>query len=103
RQLLAFAATLDEGSVERADAERWAITLFSENEAEEIARLLDTGDEYRRTEAVAKLSQMASPQARDAVQRHRREMSQFSRQVVDALRQAGLDVAEVRNGNPRLE
>lgn len=102
-RLLACAKTLEEGSVERADAERWAITLFSDNEIDEIAGLLDSGDEYRREEAIGKLSQMASPQAQEVVQRYRREVNQFSRKAVDALKQAGLTVAEVRNGQPRLE
>jgi hypothetical protein len=104
RRLLAFAGTLEEGSIERADAERWAITLFSANEVAEVARLLDTGDEYRRNEAIAKLSALNSPQAQAAVQQHRQEMREFSRSVVDALRQGGVTVAEVsQDGSPRLE
>lgn len=101
--LLEFASSLDVGSIEHADAERWAITLFSEVEAELVARLLNEGDEYRRGEALAKLSRMNSPVAVDAVQRHRREESEFTREVVRALRQAGLTVAEVSGGCPRLE
>jgi hypothetical protein len=103
KRLLDFAGSLEEGSIERADAERWAITLFSEAEAEEVARLLDEGDEYRRREAVVKLSRMASPAAAAALQRHRREEDEFSRKVVQALEQAGLTVAEVSGGCPRLE
>ena len=103
-RLIAFAATLEAGTVERADAERWAITLFSENEVGEVAQLLDTGDEYRRDEAIAKLSRMTTPAAQEALQRHRREAREFSRRVVDALKQAGLNVAEVsQDGHPRLE
>src|SRR5262245_46475199 len=56
-RLLAFADTLERGTVERTDAERWAITLFSENEVAQIARFLDVGDWYRREgEALKKLS-----------------------------------------------
>ena len=103
-RLLAFAETLEEGSIERADAERWAITLFSEKEVAEVAHLLDTGDEYRRREALAKLSRMTAPDALAAVQQHRREMREFCRRVVDAIRDAGLTVAEVSQDEcPRIE
>ena len=103
KRLLEFADSLEVGSIERADAERWAITLFSEAEAEEVARLLDEGDEYRRGEAFAKLSRMSSPIAAAAIQRDKQEESEFSRDVVRALKQAGLTVAEVSGGCPRLE
>ena len=103
KRLLEFAGSLEAGSVERADAERWAITLFSVAEAEEVARLLDEGDEYRRREALAKLSQMNSPAATAALERHRREESEFTREVVRGLTEAGLTVAEVSGGCPRLE
>jgi hypothetical protein len=102
-RLLAFASALEENTIERADAERWAITLFSENEIGEIAHLLDVGDEYRREEALAKLTPMTSPTARTAIQQHRREMREFNRQVVAALKQAGLDVAEVTERGLRIE
>lgn len=103
KRLLEFADSLEVGSIERADAERWAITLFSEAEAEEVARLLDEGDEYRRGEAFAKLSRMSSPIAAAALRRHRQEESEFILEVVRTLRQAGLTVAEVSGGCPRLE
>ncbi|VTR93786.1 unnamed protein product [Gemmata massiliana] len=103
QRLLAFATTLEEGSTERADAERWAITLFSENEVSEVAQFLDNGDEYQRATALAKLSRITSPQAQSAIQQHRQEVRAFSRQVVDALKSAGLTVAEVHDDCPRLE
>jgi hypothetical protein len=102
-QLLALAATLAEGSVERADAERWAVTLFSDDEVDEVARLLDEGDQYRRREAIAKLTAMTTPRAQAAVRQHRREMSEFIRQAVHAIRQAGIEVAEINDNCPRLE
>jgi hypothetical protein len=34
---------------------------------------------------------------------NRREVGEFSRQVVNALKQAGLTVAEVKDGCPRIE
>lgn len=102
-QLLSFAATLEEGSIERADAERWALTLFSEAEVAEVVRLLETGDEYRRGEALQKLGAMTVPQAASALQHHRSEMRTFVRQVADALGTAGLTVAEVRGESVRVE
>jgi hypothetical protein len=101
--LLALAGSLGEGSVEQADAVRWAITLLSQNEVDEIARLLDTGDGYRREEAIAKLSPMTAPEAQAAIQRHRREMRGFVNRSVAALREAGIEVAEIQQDRARLE
>ncbi len=100
--LLAFADALEPATVERADAERWAITLFSENQVAVVAQLLDTGDEYRRREAIQKLDAMTTPQAATAIQHHRTEMRTFVRQVADALGAAGLTV-EVRGESVRVE
>jgi hypothetical protein len=94
RALLAFADTLEEGSVERADANRWALTLFSEAEIADGIRLLDTGDEYRRAEALQKLGAMTAPQATEAIRAHQRETRAFARAVAKALRDAGIEVSE---------
>lgn len=101
--LLAFADTLDAGSVERADAYRWALALFSEGEIANVLRLLDTGDEYCRGEALQKLGAMAAPEATEAVRAHQRETRAFARAVAKALRDAGIEVAEATDTSVRAE
>lgn len=103
RALLAFADTLEEGSVERADALRWALTLFSEAEIADVIRLLDTGDEYRREEALQKLRAMAAPQAAEAIRAHQRETRAFTRAVAKALREAGIEVSEATDTSVSAE
>jgi SMI1 / KNR4 family (SUKH-1) len=82
--------------VELHDALRFAIDLLSEGEVDEVARLLETGDEYTAREAAARLGVMKSPRAVDALRQYRRETARFVADCVAALRAAGLDVTDVR-------
>jgi hypothetical protein len=92
-KLLDLARQTEKGAIERADALRWAITLLSENEVDEVIRLLDEEDEYCRNDARAKLEGMQSAKAREALGRDRAEMKDFLARCAEALRQAGLQVA----------
>ena len=89
--------------VELHDALRFAIDLLSEGEADEVARLLETGDEYTAREAAARLRTMKSPRAADALRQYRRETARFVADCVAALRAAGLDVTEVRQDTACLK
>ena len=82
--------------VELHDALRFAIDLLSEGEVDEVARLLETGDEHTAWEAAARLGAMKSPRAADALRQYRRETAKFVADCVAALRAAGLE----RRGRP---
>jgi hypothetical protein len=91
-----------EGEIEQADARRWAITLLAEVQVAEIIRLLDSGDEYCRREAISRLESMKTPKANEAIKRHKREFGDFMKKCTAELRAAGLDVAEVKSESIRL-
>lgn len=103
RALLAFAETLQPTSAERADAQRWALALFSEGEIADVLRLLDIGDEYCRGEALQKLGAMTAPEATEAIRAHQRESRAFARAVAKALRDAGIEVSEATDTSVRAE
>jgi len=89
--------------VELHDALRFAIDLMTEGEVDEVARLLETGDEYTAREAAARLGAMKSPRAVDALRQYRRETARFVADCVAALRAAGLDVTDVRQDTACLK
>ena len=89
--------------VELHDALRFAIDLLSEGEVDEVARLLETGDEYTAREAAARLGVMKSPRAADALRQYRRETARFVADCVAAIRAAGLDVTDVREDTACLK
>lgn len=69
--LLGRVEQLDE-DVEQADALRWAIALLDEANVAEIVRLLDSGDQYCRKAAMARLQAMKTPAAEEALLRYQR-------------------------------
>ena len=77
-------------------------SLLAEEQVAEIIRLLDTGDEYCRREAISRLESMKTPRAAEAIDRHKREFSGFMKKCAAELRAAGLDVAEVTSTSIRL-
>jgi hypothetical protein len=82
--------------VERHDTLRFAIDLLSEGQVDEVARLLDTGDEYTAREAAARLQAMKSPRAASALRQYAAETAGFVTNCAAALRAAGLHVTDVR-------
>jgi hypothetical protein len=89
--------------VELHDALRFAIDLLSEGQVDEVAQLLDTGDEYTSREAAARLQAMKSPRAASALRQYAAEIARFVADCVAALRAAGLDVTDIRENTPCLQ
>lgn len=89
--------------VEQGDALRFAVSLLSENEISVFAELLNTGDEYTREEVLHRLHRMTSPNAVEIITAFNAEMRSFVTHCVNGLRQAGIDVVEVKDHCPRLE
>jgi hypothetical protein len=89
--------------VEQGDALRFAIDLLSEEQVDDVVRLLETGDKYTARDATVRLRAMKSTRAADALRRYAAETAGFVADCVAALRAAGLDVADVQDNTARLE
>jgi hypothetical protein len=88
--------------VEQHDTLRFAIDLLSEGQVDDVARLLDTGDEYTAQDAAARLRNMKSPRAASALQQYAAETAGFVADCVAALEAAGLHVTDVRENTLRV-
>ncbi len=65
RELIALAPTL--GDVEQADAYRFGLWLLPEDQLDEIAAVLEAGDEYVREDALARLAAIGTPGAQAVI------------------------------------
>jgi hypothetical protein len=90
-----------EKSPERGDAFRFAATLLSENEVEELVKLLDKGTRTREI-ARARLSRMKDPRAAAAIEGSDQEMKDFIQRAIGELRQAGIQVTESPGRSPKV-
>jgi cell wall assembly regulator SMI1 len=88
-ELLKMATQLRE--VDRLYALRFAITLLSEEEVEDIAALLRDSDTYVREDAERRLRGMTDPRAQRAVKAFECDMEEFIAQCAKALWNAGLN------------
>jgi hypothetical protein len=85
----------DDEDVARGDAFRFAFTLFSEDQLDEMAPFIDYPDEYVTGDLKKRLNNMAHPKAKQILQDARDSMRQFMEQAVEHLTQAGLPPAQV--------
>lgn len=100
-RLMEAASTLDD--VERTDAYRFATSLYSEDEWQRIAALLDDHDENVREAAVCRLKSMTATAAGQAVEAYLSSVSEFAEQCAVRLREAGIDATVHGNSRLRLD
>lgn len=99
-RLMEAASKLDD--VERTDAYRFAISLYSENEWQRIAALLDDRDEYAREAAANRLKAMTASGARQALEAYRASIVDFVDRCAARLREAGIDATVHGDSQLRL-
>ncbi|HET6883966.1 MAG TPA: SMI1/KNR4 family protein [Pirellulales bacterium] len=88
RRLLQTAEKLVD--LERFDALHFAVTLFSDDETNEIVALLDDRDEYVREVAIRRLRRINTPEARRAVREGLGSMRSFVAHCATVLTEAGI-------------
>ncbi|HEX7377688.1 MAG TPA: hypothetical protein VF278_11280 [Pirellulales bacterium] len=88
RMLIQAASGINE--VERCDALRFAITLFSDREIDEIILLLDDRDEYVREAVVKRLRQIDTPEANRAIQQFHEAVRSFAAGCAELLGRNGI-------------
>lgn len=76
--------------VERCDALRFAITLFSNREIDEIILLLDDRDEYVREAVVKRLRRIDTPEANRAIQQFHEAVRSFVAGCAELLGRNGI-------------
>jgi hypothetical protein len=71
---------------------QWAAALVAPERINELGQILDSGDEYRRSAAVERLTHIESPNAAGVLRRFENERQAFLRRCKNELAAAGLQV-----------
>jgi len=71
---------------------QWAAALLAPERINELAQILDSGDEYRRSAAIERLTHIESSKAAGVVRRFENERDAFLRRCIKELAAAGFQV-----------